>query len=76
MSTELPPQYSVDHEGRRVICGLTIDQTTEFELLDASLPYAGKLLWSDESDPPVPQQRWLELWAKHREAAQSSSPRS
>jgi hypothetical protein len=76
MSTELPPQYSVDHAGRRVIRGLTIDQTIEFELLDASLPYAGKLLWLDQSDPPAAQQRWLELWAKHRDAAQGSSPRS
>ena len=47
-----PRRYFVNEEGHRVLIGLSLEETTEFERLDG---------------PPVctETQRWSELYAKH-----------
>jgi hypothetical protein len=64
-----PRRYFSDKNGQRVLIGLTIEETSEFETLDS-------LSASDDSGGHVashasgiatttPQERWLELYAKH-----------
>lgn len=68
------PDYQLDSSGRRCLVGLTYEETTEFETLDASLPYDGARVWPDESLPQLPMEiRWLELWEKHQAALRSKS---
>jgi hypothetical protein len=53
-------QYESDAKGRRVLVGLTHEETTEFELLEAQLPmYQAEL-------------RWLELFNKHERAREQA----
>ena len=48
--------YEFDKKGRRVMIGLSFEETQEYELLEAQLPmYATEL-------------RWLELFNKHENA--------
>jgi hypothetical protein len=55
--------------------GLSFDETSEFERIDASRPFAGKVVWLDGlSQPSLEEVRWLELWAKHRRSAPSGLP--
>ncbi|MBW7971538.1 hypothetical protein [Bradyrhizobium sp. BR 10289] len=64
-----PRRYFVDACGRRVLIGLTLEETFEFERLD-SQPVAnlsdgqfkreGGVLW-----PVAGEERWQELYAKH-----------
>ena len=49
-------QYEFDASGRRVLAGLTHDETTEFESLEAELPMHAAQL------------RWLELFNRHERA--------
>jgi hypothetical protein len=60
-----PRRYVVDVSGRRVLVGLTPEETSEFEGLDSSLPVpdrdAGLL-------PSAVEGRWLELYDKHDKA--------
>jgi hypothetical protein len=49
-------QYAFDEKGRRVLAGLTHEETTEFEFLEARLPMDAAEL------------RWLELFNKHDRA--------
>jgi hypothetical protein len=60
-----PRRYVLDDNGRRVLFGLTAEETSEFERLEASLA----LLHGEGggADQPVslPEQRWLELYGKH-----------
>jgi hypothetical protein len=64
-----PRRYFSDKSGQRVLIGLTIEETSEFETLD-------NLSASDHSSSHVAataygittttrQERWLELYAKH-----------
>jgi hypothetical protein len=46
-------QYEFDQKGRRILAGLTHDETIEFEALEAQLPMRAAEL------------RWLELFNKH-----------
>lgn len=65
-----PRRYFVDAVGRRVLIGLTLEETFEFERLDGqpALDQGGRpvatlaetILWSADGE-----QRWLELYAKH-----------
>jgi hypothetical protein len=48
-----PRRYFVDHHGRRVLIGLSTQETSEFENLDGR---------------PTPENRWLELYSKHEAA--------
>jgi hypothetical protein len=72
LSNDSPRRYFVDNHGRRVLVGLTIKETSEFEELDnlaASNRRDGHVLW-DRNGPPATEQeeRWLELYTKHDEA--------
>jgi hypothetical protein len=55
-----PRRYFVDQNGRRVLVGLTIEETFEFETLDSL----------NENEPPTTtrERRWLELYGKHDKA--------
>ena len=54
-------KYVLDRQGRRCMAGLTFEETTEFELLEAQL-----LMYSAEL-------RWLELFNKHERARQDAA---
>lgn len=54
-----PRRYFVDAVGRRVLIGLTLEETFEFERLDSE---------PDGARPAPGEQRWLELYAKHEDA--------
>ena len=54
---------------RRRLPGLTIDETIEFETLDAQPPFDcnGEVAWIFEGEPTSPREkRWLELFKKLR----------
>jgi hypothetical protein len=64
-----PRRYYVDDKGRRVLVGLTMEETLEFEQLDRLGPLdrsgvddAGNF---DETAFVSLEKRWLELYAKH-----------
>jgi hypothetical protein len=65
-----PRRYFVDAVGRRVLIGLTLEETFEFERLDSE-PDAGRAgaIWIERGSQPAPgEKRWLELYAKHEDA--------
>jgi hypothetical protein len=56
---------------RRPIGGLTIEETIEFEAIDALLPFDdnGNIAWSFEGEPTTDREkRWLELYEKQLQA--------
>jgi hypothetical protein len=55
-----PRRYFVDGKGRRVLVGLTFEETFEFEALDG-LPVS-------DVDTRHDEVRWRELYGKHDEA--------
>jgi len=67
-----PRRYFVDTVGRRVLIGLTLEETFEFERLDSeqSSALVGRQAETDRRDlrPVAGEQRWLELYAKHEGA--------
>jgi len=71
-----PRRYVVDVNGRRVLVGLTVEETSEFEGLDNSLPLLAGCeapgLVHQGSEPELPASgaagRWLELYDKHDRA--------
>lgn len=67
-----PRRYFVDAVGRRVLIGLTLEETFEFERLDSLAAFeAGKQTENRVEDglwPAAGEQRWLELYAKHEGA--------
>lgn len=67
---DAPRRYIVDGAGQRVLVGLTISETVEFEALDnpgsrsgADLIVAGRRVRQDGHG-----ERWLELYVKHERA--------
>jgi len=57
--------YTLDKKRRRVLAGLTPEETTEFELLDAQFPLDDKPAWRPSDLPLSPKkQRWLELFRR------------
>jgi hypothetical protein len=61
--------YTLDRMGRRVLVGLSFDETSEFERLDVSIPHARKPFSASAIVPLEPSEiRWLELYRKHRAA--------
>jgi hypothetical protein len=67
-----PRRYFVDENGRRVLIGLTIEETFEFETLD-SLPAhddsGNHVAWGEKAIPiTTREKRWLELYSKHDQA--------
>lgn len=67
-----PRRYFVDNDGRRVLVGLSLEETFEFETLDslAPLDMGGNHVAEDENGVPTPirEKRWLELYSKHDKA--------
>jgi len=67
-----PRRYFVDENGRRVLIGLTIEETFEFETLDSlpALDEGGNHVAWDENGIPTTtrEKRWLELYGKHDKA--------
>ena len=57
----LPRRYFVDQVGRRVLIGLTVEETFEFETLDVA--------WDEKGGSTTTREkRWLELYSKHDQA--------
>ncbi|WP_369726053.1 MULTISPECIES: hypothetical protein [unclassified Bradyrhizobium] len=67
-----PRRYFVDAGGKRVLIGLTLEETFEFERLDSQLvanPGDGQVVSDGGVVWPVAgEQRWQELYAKHEHA--------
>lgn len=67
-----PRRYFVDQVGRRVLIGLTIEETREFETLDhlPALDEAGNhFAWNEDgASATTREKRWLELYSKHDQA--------
>lgn len=55
-------QYTFDWNGRRVLVGLTYEETAEFEVLEAQPPTGSAEL------------RWMELFSKHDHARMRQHP--
>jgi hypothetical protein len=61
--------YTLDRMGRRVLVGLSSDETSEFERLDVSISHDRKPFGASGIVPLEPSEiRWLELYRKHRAA--------
>jgi hypothetical protein len=63
-----PRRYYVDERGRRVLTGLSTEETLEFEKLDELPPLddSGRIAWTDEGAPTtIREKRWLDLYIKH-----------
>jgi hypothetical protein len=72
LKSNSPRRYFVDNDGRRVLIGLTFEETFEFEKLD-HLPALhdgdGHVLWDASGLAATKQaERWLELYRKHDRA--------
>ena len=67
--TLFPRRYHVDKKGRRVLVGLTIEETFEFEQLDVT-DRSGERGYAASDELPATNyaRRWLELYMKHDEA--------
>ena len=67
-----PRRYYVDTHGHRVLIGLTVRETAEFEALDEPSPVAdeGGLARNGLEAMPITEVRWLELYTKHAGAWQ------
>jgi hypothetical protein len=64
-----PRRYFADHSGRRVLIGLTIEETSEFETLDGLSAFdetGNQMTWHEHGIPTAAsEKRWLELYSKH-----------
>ena len=71
----LTRRHSIDERGRRVLVGLTAEESREFETLDSLSPSDGsgnRIAWTFGGDPTTSREkRWLELYTKHDEAWKS-----
>jgi len=70
LGNNAPRRYFVDAGGRRVLIGLTLEETFEFERLDSQplIALADRQVVSDESVLWPVEERWQELYAKHEGA--------
>jgi hypothetical protein len=67
----LPKRYGTDEDGHRVLIGLSVEETFEFETLDdlAPLDETGtQIAWRDGFPITDREKRWLELYQKHEDA--------
>jgi hypothetical protein len=65
---KLPKRYRIDENGHRVLVGLSIEETFEFETLDDLAPSdeTGVITaWRDGVPITSREKRWLELYQKH-----------
>lgn len=70
-SDELPKRYRVDKDGRRVLIGLSIEETFEFETIEELAPMdetGARIAWSDGVPLTSREKRWLKLYQKHDHA--------
>lgn len=67
---DAPRRYIVDGAGQRVLVGLTISETIEFEALDnpSTRPGADLLVEARRASQDSHGKRWLELYVKHEQA--------
>lgn len=69
---DAPRRYVVDGAGQRILVGLTIEETLEFERLDSPAAldlYSKRVIWNvRDAGPERPEPRWLELYTKHERA--------
>jgi len=67
-----PRRYYVGKDGHRVLVGLTVEETFEFEVLDETPPVVGEggRARNGLEGMPVTERevRWLELYTKHASA--------
>jgi hypothetical protein len=63
-----PRRYSVDKNGHRVLIGLTVEETFEFEALDDTPPVADDAGVAGAKPVTEREVRWLELYTKHANA--------
>lgn len=72
LNKDAPRRYIVDGAGQRVLVGLTVEETIEFERLDSPAACRltnGQVLWDGRDVIPTwADQRWLEFYAKHERA--------
>src|SRR4051812_30058968 len=63
-------RFTIDQTGRRVLAGLSFEETREFETLDALPPPEGeRISWTFGGQPSTQREkRWLELYTRHNEA--------
>jgi hypothetical protein len=65
-------RYTIDQNGRRVLVGLTLAETREFETLDSLPPSdsgGNRITWTFGGGPTTNREkRWLELYTRHDEA--------
>ena len=66
-----PRRYFVDAQGHRVLIGLSLDETAEFEALDLSAVEGDVPPVADEGIGGENEVRWLELYLKHEGAWRS-----
>jgi hypothetical protein len=68
----LTGRHTVDEKGRRVLVGLSAEETREFETLDSLSPSdisGNRIAWTFGGAPTTSREkRWLELYTKHDEA--------
>jgi hypothetical protein len=60
--------YVFDAGGNRVLVGLTLDETREFESLDALIASLGSMSSTSRSPTKI---RWLVLYEKHEAALEA-----
>ena len=69
---DAPRRYIVDDAGQRILVGLTIEETLEFERLDSPAPFGScgeRVIWNArDTGSERPEPRWLELYTKHERA--------
>jgi hypothetical protein len=68
---QLPKRYGTDKDGRRILIGLSIEETFEFETLDDLSPLdetGTDIAWRDGVPISSREKRWLELYQKHDDA--------
>lgn len=69
--------YILDKMRRRVLAGLSPEETFEFELLDAQIPLDGKpTCLSAEISLSQTEHRWLELFEKMESASRFGASRA
>ena len=63
-----PQRYCVDKDGHRILVGLSVQETFEFETLDDIAPLdetGARIAWSEGVPTTSREMRWLELYQKH-----------
>lgn len=76
-----PRRYFVDAQGHRVLIGLSLAETAEFEALDLSPNQTVQIGAETGESEEAGEVRWRELYSKHEEAwrawmAQSQAERT